>query len=269
MSEVKHKYLDFTKKVNEIGFFVALANITKGNSTLSFSEDQFKILLAEMFTFKLFRLSDKKMETKDVWSMVNEHKLPLVCFCKRYALHLLNSVEGDAKVMFEELIKPKYPMKGLFYNNKLKDYVDLVLIDPTFSYRSVEFGRFTIMAIAEHLFDEKERSILEIISSSKRHNFESYLKAIGEDLDRSNENIYYYEKYLIGFALIYQLQPSKLNIKTCLQVSEIIQENLLSLNNRLDFLKGFYKKNVNRVQPKNNLGLNPNRRKPGKKGPKL
>ncbi len=254
MDEVVYDLLNFESQIENKRFHDTIKEIVQQETNISkvkLSTDQLNSLIAILFSYGLHY--DELVEEKR-YRFLNaliEEKLPLFQVSQTFAGHLLNNLDQGAKEEFQLLLQMEHNIEEILSNERLLDFVEMGLLDPTTSFRKWEYGRYVMAYVGQTVFGHiKWDNVLDK---------KSCLQKLGEQLDIQDGKMDSQEKLFLQMMAKGMLEPQKINIAEFLLVGSYVQENMMRLSARTTdmskILGSFIQKEVSRQKGKEGPSL--------------
>jgi hypothetical protein len=131
----------------------------------------------------------------------------------------------EARQELQQLQQLEYNIEDVLSNERLLDFIEMELLDPTTSFRKWEYGRYALAYIGQQVFGR--------IKWDKIKNKEVCLRSIGKRLDKQREKMDSQEKLFLQLMAKGMLLPQKTNIPEFLLFGSYVQENMMGLSARI------------------------------------
>lgn len=240
MSAIVFKTLDFSGIIGGKIFREVLRELGFPHPSLNgihLNLNQLRSLIGVLFTYGLhYDEVNEKQRTILLWAIV-EDKQPLFNISKTFSGHLLNNLEDPSRLEFRELQKIEYNLNDLLSNERLMDFVETELIDPTVSMRKWEYGRYSIANISEHFLEGIDWEKTATVIDAKHIRLEDYLRNIGDKLEKVGESLAAHERTLLQLTVKARLWPQKTTLADYLMAGSIVQSHLIGLSIRKEKLQ--------------------------------
>jgi hypothetical protein len=254
MAEIVYDILDFDKPIGEKTFQDTLNELgDTGSNTLKIvlSEEQLNSLISILFVYGLHY--DELVEEKRyrfLNTLIGE-KLPLFQVSQTFAGHLLNNLGQGAKEEFQLVLQMKHNIEEILSNERLLDFVEMELLDPTTSFRKWEYGRYAMAYMGQKVFGH--------IKWDKITDKEGCLQKLGEQLNKQDGKMDSQEKLFLQLMSKRMLMPQKTNMAEFLLVGSYVQENMMKLSVRIKnlskILESFIQNEISRQKGKEGPNL--------------
>jgi hypothetical protein len=254
MAEIAYDILNFDKPIGEKSFRDTLNELGgKDSNTLKtvLSEEQLNSLVAILFAYGLHYDELVEEKRQRFLNTLIEERLPLFQVSQTFAGHLLNNLDQGSKAELQQLLQMEHNLEKILSNERLLDFVEMDLLDPTTSYRKWEYGRYAMAYMGQKAFGR--------IKWDKITDKKGFLQKLGEQLDKKNEKLDFQEKLFLQMIAKGMLSPQKINMSEFLLVGSYVQENMMRLSSRIKDLSKILESAV-----QNELS-----RQKGKEGPSL
>jgi len=239
MSETLYKVLDFGRPIDRQSFGEVMdefKGLSLSHNTFTLSDGQLKTLIATVFTYGLHYYEVPEERRELLLKAILEGKQPLFDLSQTFARHLINNLDGHAKLQLEALQIIEYDLKNPLTNELLVDFVEMELLDQTTSYRKWEYGRFSMAYLAAHLSIQDGWENVEKTVKEQKPRPEVYLKNFGKELENSRYNLDAHEQLLLHLIVKSKLWPDKSALTDYLLAGSITQQHLLGLSLRSEKL---------------------------------
>ncbi|MBO0340156.1 hypothetical protein [Flagellimonas profundi] len=254
MAEIAYDILNFDKPIGEKSFRDTLNELGgKDSNTLKtvLSEEQLNSLVAILFAYGLHYDELVEEKRQRFLNTLIEERLPLFQVSQTFVGHLLNNLDQGSKAELQQLLQMEHNLEKILSNERLLDFVEMELLDPTTSYRKWEYGRYLMAYMGQNAFGH--------IKWDKIADKKDFLQKLGEQLDKLNEKLDPQEKLFLQMMVRGMLEPQKINIAEFLFVGSYAQENMMRLSVRIQehskILKSAIQKEISRQKGKEGPNL--------------
>lgn len=254
MAEVVYDSLDFAKPIGKKTFKDTLKGFEGEEANIyriELSGEQLDSLIAVLFSYGLHYDEMIGEKRNRFLNALIEEKLPLFQVSQTFAGHLLNNLDQGAKAELEQLLQMEHNIQEILANERLLDFVEMELLDPTTSYRKWEYGRYVMAYMGQKVFGH--------IKWDKIMDKKGFLQKLDVQLDKKDGKMDSQEKLFLQMMTKGMLVPQKTNMAEFLLVGSYVQENMMRLSARINNLSEILESAV-----QNELS-----RQKGKEGPSL
>ncbi|MEW2922992.1 hypothetical protein AB1A65_16085 [Muricauda sp. ANG21] len=254
MAEIIYDILNFDKPIGEKSFRDTLNELEgKDSNTLKtvLSKEQLNSLVVILFAYGLHYDELTEEKRRRFLNTLIEEKLPLFQMSKTFAGHLLNNLNQGAEAEIQNLLQMEYNIQEILSNERLLDFVEMELLDPTTSFRKWEYGRYAMAYLGQKVFGH--------IKWDKILDKKSCLQKLGEQLDKQNGKIDSQEKQFLQMMSKGMLVPQKTNMAEFLLIGSYVQEHMMKLSVRIKELSKILERAIQKEIS----------RQKGKEGPNL
>ncbi|MEM8926732.1 MAG: hypothetical protein AAGC45_00905 [Bacteroidota bacterium] len=239
MSETIHTVLDLTGPVGKESFRDTFRDIdfsSPSNTAVRLSEIQLRSLLRVLFTYVLHYDEVQEEQRPIFMESIKDNTKGMFDIPQTFCAHLLNNMDKLASTQFGELLKKGHNLNELLANEAVLDFVEMVLVDPTVSFRKWEYGRYAMEHMAKGLLAdmdwEAERNRIERLNIP----MEVYMEGLDNSLDMFGTGLDDHEKNLLLLLSKNRLWEQSSSLIEYMLVGDIIQSNLVGLNLRKEQL---------------------------------
>jgi hypothetical protein len=227
MAEIVYDILNFDKPIGEESFRDTLNELGGKDSNILktvLSKGQLNSLVVILFAYGLHY--DELVEEKRgrFLKTLIEEKLPLFRMSQTFAGHLLNNLDQGAETELQQLVQMEHNIEEILSNERLLDFVEIELLDPTTSFRKWEYGRYVMAYMGQNVFGH--------IKWDKIADKKGCLQKLGEQLDKQRGKMDSQEILFLQMMAKGMLMPQKINMAEFLLISSYIQENMMRLSAR-------------------------------------
>jgi hypothetical protein len=204
--------------------------------------------IGNLFVYLIHQNNLEQAQKKTFLKVIEEKTLPMVDMAKQFAFHLINNFSDE---VVQELSAIQTKEKGfeiMFDNDKLVDFVEMEMVDPTTTYRKWEFGKFAI----EHFLNNINSTELEKIKGDNDIATKEFVELFASNLDTQAAKLDDHEKLFLIVAIRHKLSENKLNIATYDLMGSSVQRNLLGMSLRMDILKKSFRESFSLTIKKQN-----------------
>lgn len=231
MAEIVYDILNFDKPIGEKTFRDTLNELGgKDSNALKtvLSEEQLNSLVVILFAYGLHYDELVEEKRQRFLNTLIEKKLPLFQVSQTFAGHLLNNLDQGSEGELQQLLQMEHNIEKILSNERLLDFVEIELLDPTTSYRKWEYGRYVMAYMGQKAFGH--------IKWDKITDKKGFLQKLGEQLDKQDEKMDSQEKLFLQIMAKGMLEPQKINMAEFLLVGSYVQENMMRLSARINNL---------------------------------
>ncbi len=239
MSETVHTVLDLTGPVGKESFRDTFRDIDisfPSNSAVRLSKIQLRSLMKVLFTYVLHYDEIQEEQRPFFMESIKNNTKGMFDIPQSFCAHLLNSMDKLASTQFGELLKMEHNLNELLSNEAVLDFVEMVLVDPTVSFRKWEYGRYAMEHMAKALLAnmdwEAERNRIERLNIT----MEDYVEGLHNSLDIFGTGLDDHEKNLLLLLSKKRLWEQSSSLIEHMLAGDIIQSNLVGLNLRKEQL---------------------------------
>lgn len=261
MSETIHTILDLSHPVSALSFWEVpgVQDLSSpSNAGVRLSEVQLRALVKVLFAYGLHYDEVLEEQRPLFLKSIMDNEQDLFRLSQTFCEHLMNNLDETAKMEFSDLQKMEWNLQDPLSNERLMDFVEMELLDPTVSFRKWEYGHYSLNYMSTNFFDgigwEKNGNAI----ASGNVQIEDHLTTLEDKLDKTENALDSHERNLLQLVAKSRLWPQKTNLVDYIMVGTIVQSNLVGLSLRREKL-AFTLKNA--IQ---NLGS----RKKNRGGPK-
>ncbi|MDF0717786.1 hypothetical protein PY092_16605 [Muricauda sp. 334s03] len=250
MSETAYNILDFNGPIGKEVFSDMVKELGPKES-VKLSLEQLGTLISLVFTYGIHY--DELTEDKHplFFKTLMEEKLPLFQVSQTFAGHLLNNLDQGGKAEFQQLLQMEHNIKEILSNERLLDFVEMELLDPTTSFRKWEYGRYVMAYIGQKVFGH--------IKWDKIFDKKGCLQKLEEGLDKQDGKMDSQEKLFLQLMAKGMLMPQKTNMSEFLLMGSYVQENMMRLSVRMkdlsEILGSAIQKEISKQKGKEGPGL--------------
>jgi hypothetical protein len=225
MDEVVYDLLNFESQIENKRFHDTIKEIVQQETNISkvkLSTDQLNSLIAILFSYGLHYDELVKEKRYRFLNALIEEKLPLFQVSQTFAGHVLNNLSQGAKIEFQQLLQMEHNIQEILANDRLLDFVEMELLDPTTSFRKWEYGRYAMAYLGQKVFGH--------IKWDKILDKKGCLQKLGEQLDKQNGKMDSQEKQFLQMMSKGMLMPQKTNMAEFLFIGSYVQEHMMKLS---------------------------------------
>ena len=201
---------------------------------VSFSDTELKSILSIIYAIYLHNPEVRETQN-EIKGFLTEQN-PFFNISRDFGRLLLENLEGSKLEWYQELLKAKYKLDGIFHNQELIYFVNEALISQM-PIRQWEYGRFFLQQLFPILVDKfKWYNSKDHIYRSIENDENPLLKIAGM-FKKSQTTLNAYENFTLIFVLKQQLLKEKITMGDYMVISQIAQHRILQLHSRRLVLK--------------------------------
>jgi hypothetical protein len=140
----------------------------------------------------------------------------------------LNNIGPEARAELGQLQHMEHDMDNILSNERLLDFVEMELLDPTTSYRKWEYGRFAMVYMAQHFFGDAQWNAIENAKDK-----EVLLQKMAKRLDKQKGKLDPKEIQFLHLMAKGSLLPQKTTMAEFLFMGSHVQGHMMGLSARI------------------------------------
>lgn len=253
---MKTKILEF-KEFDHISLQTILGKYLKTQNIedVLFTSNEFKSMLSYVFAYQFHRVRNEQID-KFFFESVKNETSGLLNSTRKFGRQLIENLDGFNKECLDDLMTKRYNIKHFFINKEIVNFIQEALLD-YMTIRSFEYGAFFMKDFSNEVIDHSKFTSKLIELKKALNSKETSLRAIGVEIQKTNENISPLEGLLLSLTFRNKVLGINNSFFENLLVGHVSKDKMYNLAQNI----GIYKKILTPSLILNQNNLNQGKRK--------